>query len=131
MEDFYSLLMPVAEQFPEISFAFSNTVEAFRKCIGFDANEIESNKLELSLELNENTLKVGITNGDIFGSQPFIGLQTKDGRYLTDNFNFGESDSKTFYYTFDFLTIPLENIKTIAVASNDKYGNTCIRRIDL
>ena len=70
-------------------------------------------------------------NGELFGAQPFIGLLTKDGRYLTDNFNWGEPGSQSYFYTFDFLTIPLENITTLAVASNDKYGNTCIRRIDL
>ena len=43
-----------------------------------------------------------------------------------DNFDFG-INPKQFKYTFDSYTIPLSQIAEIFVASNDKYGNTCIK----
>ncbi|MDI1235674.1 MAG: hypothetical protein PSX81_15465 [bacterium] len=131
MEAFYEILKDVAAENTNVNFAFSNTIHAFQKSSGFSEVEILNSKIDLKVELINDTLKVEVINGEIFGPQPFIGLLTKDGRYLTDNFNFGETGSKTYYYTFDFLTLPIENLKTIAVASNDKYGNTCIRKIDL
>jgi len=131
IEDFYEKLKAVAAQHQEVNFAFSETVHAFRKCCAFTDAEIQKDRLDFDLQLSDNTLQVRVTNGALFGPQPFIALLTKDGRYLTDNFNFGEVDSGTFFYTFDYLTVPLENTKAIAVASNDRYGNTCIQRIDL
>lgn len=131
IESFYDLLKEVAANYNNVNYAFSDTITAFRKAIGFSESEITENKLDFKIELSGDTLKVQVINGELFGAQPFIGLLTKDGRYLTDNFNWGEPGSQSYFYTFDFLTIPLENMKTIAVASNDKYGNTCIRRIDL
>lgn len=131
IEDFYKLLQTVAIQFKDVDFSFSNTIIAFQKCLGYSEIDINENKLNFDLDLNNDTLAVKINNGVIFGSQPFIAIKTKDDRYLTDNFNFGEPESNEFYYTFDYLTIPIEDIKTIAVASNDKYGNTCIKRLDL
>lgn len=131
MEDFYDLLKQVAGEFTDVSYAFSDSINAFRKCIGYSEDEIHRNKLDFEITLVENTLKVQVKNGSLFGPQPFIGILTLDGKYITDNFNFGEIGSKAYYYTFDFLTLPLENIKSIAVASNDIYGNTCIKRIDL
>lgn len=128
--DFYKLLKPVAEQYEGVDFEFSETIHAFRACLGYSEEIIKDEAIDFSIVLDNNTLKVKLNNGTFFGPQPFIGILTKEGRYLTDNFNFGEPDSGEFYYTFDFLTIPLEHIKTIAVASNDKYGNTCIKRID-
>ncbi len=131
MVSFYEVLKQVASENKTVDYSFSDTITAFRKCIGFSNEEISKYKINFDIELRNNTLNVSINNGDLFGPQPFIGILTKDGRYLTDNFNFGEIGNKQFYYTFDFLTVPIQNVKTIAVASNDKYGNSCIKRIDV
>ncbi len=131
IEDFYTLLISVAAHFNNIDFAFSNSIAAFQKCLGYTQNEINSNKLNFDIDIIDDTLNVRVNNGNIFGSQPFIAIKTKDDRYLTDNFNFGEPGSNEYYYTFDYLTIPISNISTIVVASNDKYGNTCVKRINL
>ena len=131
IEEFYDLLQSVAKQFNGVNYSFSDTISAFQKCLGYSENEIKENKLNFDLDLKKETLSVKVNKGTIFGSQPFIAIKTRDDRYLTDNFNFGEPESNEFYYTFDYLTIPIDNVNTIAVASNDKFGNTCIKRIDL
>lgn len=50
------------------------------------------------------------------------------GTVFHDNFDCGKSNTQ-FVYTLDEYTVPLRNLKKISVASNDKYGNCCIKLI--
>ncbi|MBC7425767.1 MAG: hypothetical protein H7321_04445 [Bacteroidia bacterium] len=127
----HGMLSEAAKDYPEVDHKFSDTISAFRACIGYDNEEISKEKLQLSAELSGTTLKVKVENGDLFGSQPFIAIKTVSNTYHTDNFDFGEPDSKEFYYTFDYLTFNLEQLKTVKVAANDKYGNTSIVTVNL
>jgi len=135
MEDFYAMLLPVANSYSNVDFAFSETISAFRKCLDYQDKDIISQKLNFDIALDNETLSIQLINGELFGPQPFLGILTKTGQYYTDNFDFGlRSDdgvNRTFYYSFDYLTIDIKNISQIAVASNDKFGNTCIKRIKL
>ena len=55
-------------------------------------------------------------------------VKTKSGKYLHDNLDFGKFKQQ-YYYTFDVYTVPLDEIASVKIACNDKYGNQCIKTI--
>ena len=130
IDEFREMLMVVSKKYPDVKFQYSETVEAFRKVIGYDAEEIEKNALNLEVALSGNTLSVETLNGEIFGPQPYLAIKTKSGEYFHDNFDF-QLSKRSFSYVFDEYTILPENIESIGVASNDKYGNTFIKKISI
>ena len=123
IEEFRKMLSIVVDKHPEIKFKFSETVEAFRRVLGFNNKIISDNELIIQGTIEENMLKVEIKKGKIFGPQPYLAFKTKGGEYFHDNFDFGSND-QNFTYTFDDYTVPLDKIEQISVASNDKYGTT-------
>ncbi|MES2659799.1 MAG: class I SAM-dependent methyltransferase [Verrucomicrobiota bacterium] len=131
IEETYQSLSKAAEKFPDVTFRFSGAVDAFRACLNYSDMEVKANSVALAAEVDGSTLRVRITKGTFFGSQPFLALKTRAQTYHTDNFDFGPVDSQEFYYTFDISTFELRDLEAIAVAANDCYGNTSIARIEL
>lgn len=125
IDDFLVMLNKVRNKFPQTKFKFSGSIEAFRKVLGFSDLEVQENKIDFDIELKDKLLKVSILNGDLFGPQPYLAFKTLCGNYYHDNFDFGKH-KKEYYYTFDRYTMDLRLVQKIAVASNDRYGNTCI-----
>ena len=128
IEEFRAMLSNVINKYPQVQFKFSETVEAFQKVIGYLPEEIGNNSIHLKVVLDKNTLIVETIRGEIFGPQPYLAFKTTTGEYFHDNFDF-LIPKKTFSYVFDEYTVPIDNIETIAIASNDKFGNTFIRTI--
>jgi hypothetical protein len=127
--EFREMLLFVSKKYPNVKFRFAEAVDAFRKVIGYSKDEIEYNKLELEVLLIDDTINVDTIKGVIFGPQPYLAFKTKSGDYFHDNFDF-QLSKRSYSYVFDEYTIPLENIESVAVASNDKYGNTFIKKIN-
>ena len=73
-------------------------------------------------------LTIKVTQGDVFGPQPFLAIKTKKGRFINDNFDFS-SNKKIWHYAFHSDTIPIKDISVVGVAANDKLGNTCIKKL--
>lgn len=130
VDDFREKLKVVIEKYPDVKFKFSETVDAFRAVIGYTKDEIETNKVDMTCELNGNILGVTITNGEPFGPQPYLAIKTKSGDYFHDNFDF-QKPKNTYSYVFDSYTIPVEKLDRVVVAVNDKYGNQCIKEVKL
>ena len=65
----------------------------------------------------------------MFGPQPFLAIKTKSGRFIHDNFDF-DLKKGVWHYAFFSATLPITDIDKIGVAANDKYGNTCIKRLN-
>ena len=125
IENFRELLSEVAKKFPKIKYKFAESVDAFRQVLNYGDKEIKKNTLDFKVTLKAGVLKVQILKGEIFGPQPYLAIKTKKGEYFHDNFDFGKF-KKEYFYTFDRYTIPIEKVREIGVAANDKYGNTCI-----
>ena len=47
--NFREMFLNVSKKYPNVKFRFAETVDAFRKVIGYSKEEIENNKLELSV----------------------------------------------------------------------------------
>lgn len=128
IDEFRDMLAKVSKKYPGVKFKFSETVEAFRKVLNYSESEIEKNKIELSVKLEANYLHVNVLNGEMFGPQPYLAIKTKNQEYFHDNFDMQEY--KRYYtYTFDRLTIPVDWIDEIGIATNDKYGNCFVKKV--
>jgi len=130
IDEFRTMLSIVVAQYPKVKFKFSETVDAFRSVIGYDNKEVNENALKLGAKIEENILTVNVENGEIFGPQPYLAIKTRNGNYFHDNFDF-QDYKKSFSYVFDDYTIQLDCVESISIASNDRYGNTEIIKIDL
>jgi len=133
IDDFLSILTEVSGKYEDVSFEFSESVSAFRQIL-FDQEETEKQKLNMDVKLENTNLVVKVTNGKIFGPQPYLAVKTISGEYFHDNFDFlsGPYDENAeFAYPFDNYTINLKEVEKIGVASNDKYGNQDIKILAL
>lgn len=126
IDEFRDLFLKVKKSYPGVNYKYSETKQAFRAVLNFGKQE----PLNFNIDLINNVLKCSITTGEIFGPQPYLAIKTINENYLHDNFDFGK-DSNQFTYTFDSYTVSISEVKSIFVASNDKYGNTCIKSINL
>ena len=68
-------------------------------------------QLKLTVEAADNT----------FGPQPFLAVETIGGEFHHDNFDFQEPFKK-WTYIFDEHTFPVDSVKHVGVASNDRRG---------
>lgn len=123
INDIYPRIARIAENFKDVSFVHSDAVNAMQKTV---FSEIESDTLQLTSKIIEENssmkLVVNCIKGNVFGSQPYLAIRTKEGRYYHDNFNEREH-LKSWEYIFDRSTISVGSIDKVAVAANDKYGN--------
>lgn len=133
IDNIYSSIKRISKQYPEVSIINSDAVTAMQSVV-YPEENLEKNKIRLTSEVNhENTfakLEVNCENGEVFGSQPYLSIKTKDGRYYHDNLN-EKYVGKTWEYIFDRLTVDLSAVAKISVAANDKYGNQSITSINL
>lgn len=131
IDEFRSMLQIVVTKYPKIKYYFADTLTAFRNIL-YPQGNIEEKKLDFQVSLQKANglakLKVKVTNGALFGPQPWLALKTKIGEYLTDNFDL-VVPGKEYAYIFDEQTVKLDNIAVVGVASNDKYGHQKITRL--
>jgi len=126
IDEVRDMLKTCSVKLPMVKFKYSESVEAFRKVIGFPEEEIKKNRLELKVILKGNILEVDTLTGEIFGPQPYLAFKTKSGDYFHDNFDFHQP-KRSFSYVFDEYTLPLDKIEAIGIGSNDKYGHTFVK----
>ena len=125
IDTFYKMLLEVSKEYGDVDFSFARSIDAFRNVIGITGQE---EKVDLDFKIEGNLLQIEIISGEPFGPQPFLAIKMKSGDYLHDNLDFGEF-KKRYYYTFDIHTVPLDEIVSVKIACNDKYGNQCIKTI--
>jgi hypothetical protein len=119
------MLRRVSKRFPDVKIRYSGAEEAAVMLRGYD----QKDAVKLEINLLGNTLIVECTQGEIFGSQPFLALQSRAGQYFHDNLDVIEPRKK-WGYVFDEQTISLGGISQIGVGTAGLYGNfsvACIR----
>jgi hypothetical protein len=120
------------QKYKDVKFKFSEAIDAFKSVIYEPSGVHEPIRLKISLDRNSESLflKVESIKGEVFGPQPFLAVKMKSGRFIHDNFDFDISVKK-WSYTFDNDSIRPEDVNSIGVATNDKYGNTFMEVINL
>ncbi|MEX0967248.1 MAG: hypothetical protein WD077_08415 [Bacteroidia bacterium] len=128
-----SILNNVSNDYPDVKFKYSEAREAFNYMIFGDYRKPPRDLLDVVIvngrNRNQRILKVRAKER-IFGPQPFLAIETKDGRFLHDNFDF-EEPFVSWHYTFDYQTINLDQIKKIGVATNDVRGYPHVSIMDI
>jgi hypothetical protein len=133
IQDTYEKIFRIAKEFDDINVLNCDAIEAMQKYCYSD-EEVIQNKLKFSCKFqtqdNVTKLVVNQENGAVFGTQPYLAIKTKDGRYYHDNFDELEF-GKSWAFTLDWQTLFLEQIESLKVASNDKYGNSVVYTLEL
>ncbi|WP_421281537.1 hypothetical protein [Aeromonas taiwanensis] len=119
------LLQQSQARYPDVGFCYANAVDAMRGALSLPVTA----PIQAEQHLQSNVLSIR-TEAPIFGPQPFLALETRDGRYLHDNLDI-HIPHHAWSYVFDEQTIPLAEIRQIGWAANDAYGNTLISKLNL
>ena len=82
IEEFNDLFLTVSRRYPDIKFCNSPTTKAFQSVIGYNEDEIIKNKVDFDVEIEGNLVKVNVTNGELFGPQPYLAIKTTNGNYI-------------------------------------------------
>lgn len=126
-----SLIASSSSRFPNVKYRFCEATEAFLLATG-QTNEHEPLELQVTFFHSSSGhapyIEISTVKGETFGPQPYLAIQTKSRRFIHDNLDFCTSRQR-WYYTFDTHTLPLDDVQFVGVASNDRYGNTCIKRL--
>ncbi len=116
----------VKYKFCEAKYAFSEIVKLKEKTkikpLNFKVKFFKKTRKDFA------RLMVKVTQGEVFGPQPFLAIKTKKGRFMYDNFDFS-SNKKIWHYAFHSDTILIDDVSIVGIAANDKLGNTCIKKI--
>lgn len=127
IEEFWEKFLKVATQYPEVDYKFSKSKDAFIDVLNLNT----TTPIKLDANVKDNLLTIDVVSGEPFGPQPYLAIKLKSGKYLHDNLNFGEF-KKRYYYTFmDELSMRLEEVDTICIACNDRFGNQDIVRLKI
>lgn len=126
------LLISIGRRYPDVPFRFCEARDAFRSvACGPPAEPL---RLCLSVSRDDRGLprevRIETGRGEVFGPQPFLALRTKFDRFLNDNLIFS-TDLKSWKYVFDAETVLPEDVASVGVGANDRYGNTCVAVIDM
>lgn len=127
IEKVREMIRIISNQYPQVRFEYCDAVSAMRKCL-----KLSPQKLEMTAEIvkKDNCYKLFIrAENRIFGQQPYLAINSKDGNYYWDNLDF--TDKNLWSYTFDNNTIGINYINTIGVAANNEYGDTKVIRITI
>ena len=121
-------IIKASKKYPDVNFKFSEAVDAFRSAIYGEDLKFDPLKLDISLDGDSKRLflKVEVISGEVFGPQPFLAINTKSGRFIHDNFDFDTSLRK-WSYVFDYDSVHADDVDSIGIASNDKYGGQFIQ----
>lgn len=125
IKKFQEMLFETKKNYPNVQIRFCTAEEAAQRMLGKFGSTVQ-----LLLDLEDNRLSVTCKLGEIFGSQPFLAIKTKDGQYLHDNLDF-TSDGRSWTYTFDEQTLELNEVAIIGVSSAGKFGGSFTERIFL
>jgi hypothetical protein len=130
VDEIQRLVLNSSKKFPDVKFKYSEAKDAFFNVAYGQGVNFEPLELDCTLKKNGNSmlLEIDTIKGEVFGPQPFLAIKLKSNRYMHDNFDFDPSLSKWFY-TFDEESIKPEDVHTIGVAANDKYGTQVVKNI--
>ncbi len=76
------------------------------------------------------SLTINTIQGEVFGPQPFLAIETISRNFIHDNLDFSPEGNKWFY-AFHSDTLPLSDVKKIGIATNDKVGNTFVEVLNV
>jgi len=131
-----TLISRVSKKFPDVEFRYCEAAEAFQGVLGIDPTDALKKRVSLDVSLDRNphddvpNLRIDVTNGTVFGPQPWLAIETMGHRFIHDNLDVIEP-GKSWAYAFFDDTLPLDDVRRIGVGCADKYGGFCTRVIEV
>ena len=124
------MILRTSKKFPKVKFRYLDTKCAFNQYLW--GNSVKK-KIDLELKYINNKsdvpkIKIECVSGKVFGPQPFLAIKMKNKRFMHDNLDF-DLKKNIWHYAFHSDTLNINQVDTIGVAANDKYGNTSVKRI--
>jgi hypothetical protein len=123
------LIARVAPDFPEVTFRFSEALDAMRRALGLSWEAPCSLEMRLSQTSESSHVLEVETDVPTFGPQPWLALKTVAGTYHNDNFDI-DVPFRKWRYVLDEETFPLAALESIGVAANNSYGTTTVNVLD-
>ena len=130
------LISDAGKRFPGVRFKYCEGVDAFRRVIGLDLALCESEALDLDIVLHVDpdddvpNLEIVARNGQVFGPQPWLAIETMGRRFIHDNLDQGNGPGR-WHYAFHGDTLPLDDVRRVGVGAADKYGNFSVKVIEI
>ena len=128
IEDTFNRIKKIHKNYQNVHTINSDAVSAIRDT-NYSNDSIKKNNIKLELEIisedGVDKIIVFLKKGNLFGSQPYLAIKTKEDRYYHDNFN-ERNHLKAWEYILDDSTLKLSTIEKIVVASNDRFGSQSI-----
>lgn len=122
-----NMLKSVSKEFPDVEFVYADGITAMREVAGIDTN-----RCGISARIDKSGLYPKLvvkSENSLFGPQPYLAIKGYGNHYYWDNFDF--YDNKTWTYTFDNNTMPLNHIEKIGIATNSFSGVAEVIVIDV
>jgi hypothetical protein len=122
IDEFYTSVKKIQKKYPDVKICNSNAADAVRHHCQLKKED----PTKLFFSWHGNTLKIS-ADKSIWGPQPYFCFKTKDFRYIHENLD--NQNELIWSYVFDENTIGLDQLESIGIATNDKYGNTSIYKL--
>jgi hypothetical protein len=120
------MLANVRKEYPYVKIKYSGAQEAARQL----SEKPQACIPELALELIGNKLFVTLIAGQIFGSQPYLAIKTKEQNFYHDNFDVVDPNIK-WSYIFDEYTLDLNVLDQVGIGTAGRYGGYTVVKLDL
>lgn len=124
----HSLLERVSAKFPDVAWVHSSAKNAAQEAMGLTR---AAHIVRCALERQSDYARLVVdADTEIFGPQPFLAIRLQGGRYINDNFDF-QIPKRSWSYTFDENSVPIEYIDEAGVAVTFKDGSCHVINLDL
>lgn len=121
-----SLIVNAHNLYPDVDFYYEDAVTAMQQVLDLEKKEFHLSISEIrDSNKKENSLIQIKATDKIFGTQPFLAIKTRTGKYYWDNLDFPD-EVNTWYYTLDEHTFRRDMIESIGVGANDRNGNVSV-----
>jgi len=127
IEEVYEMILKASKKYKDVKWINAGAYEAAKSILGVNMQKIQL-KTQIVTEGNYKKLLVE-SNIDTFGPQPFLAIKTKSKRYIMENFDF-QVPKRSWTYTFDEHSIPIEDVELIGVATNSSKGTGHLTILD-
>lgn len=124
------MLRGIRSRFPEVRIRFSGAEQAATAHVGVIEPGLDAKPPVFALELDGARLHVHLSEGALFGPQPFLAMKTRDGRYYHDNLDVLDSGQR-WTYVLDAQTLPLQALAKIGVGGAGRCGGYGVAVHDL
>jgi hypothetical protein len=121
-----AMLQQVKTDFPDVELRFSGAETAARDVLGVSAEKPPA----LSILLDRDRVLIDLTQGQLFGPQPFLALKFRDGRVRHDNLDVQEP-GRSWSYVLDDQTVPVAAVSEVGVGSAGRHGGFAVAKLSI